>query len=458
MSANTGILTYNSGVYEILNTYYSPTVSIPSTGKKLAPLYCFLSKVEPWQTEEVPPVPQQTQKYLKQVFKNMFVAKQITTNDMSPVIQRIDWTAGETYDYYRDDVDMFALNEDGTVSLRFYIKNRFDQVFKCLWNNNDGESTVEPYFEPGTFNANQIFQGADNYKWKYMYTITTGTKIKYMDDNWMPVPVGNTAPNPLESTKTWGSIDVINITDGGTNYDTVIAPITITITGDGVGASADASVSGGIIRDIVVANTGYNYTYANVSISSTQGSGANAVVYTSPVGGHGFNPMSELGARHLMITANFNKDESGNLPTDIDFRQIGLVFNPYVKFGSGYNQANASVYKLTTDFVVSPGFGAYAPDEIVYQSNDGSLENAYFTATVLSFDSTYNTVKLINTQGTPVENTLLVGKTTLTSRVGLQLQETSFVPFSGYMIYLENREPTQRSADGSEQFKLVLGY
>lgn len=458
MAANTGILTYNSGVFEILNTYYAPTVSIPATGKKLAPLYCFLSKVEPWNVEIVPPAPEQTQKYLKQVYKNMFVAKQITTNDMSPVIQRIDWNTGTVYDYYRDDVDMFELNPDGSVALKFYVKNRFDQVFKCLWNNNGSASTVEPYFEPGTFNANQVFQGADDYKWKYMYTITTGTKIKYMDENWMPVPVGNTTPNPLESTKTWGSIDVVNVTNGGINYNPSVSPITITITGDGIGATANATVTGNTITDIVVANTGYNYTYANVTISSSLGSGAQAVAYTSPIGGHGFNPVSELGARHIMITANFNKDEFGNIPTDIDFRQIGILFNPYVRFGTGFGQANASIYKLTTDVVVSPGFGSYAPDEVVYQSADGSFENAYFTATVLSFDSTFNTVKLINTQGTPVENTLLVGKNTLTSRVALQVQDTSFVPFSGYMIYLENREPIQRSAEGSEQFKMVLGY
>ena len=291
-----------------------------------------------------------------------------------------------------------------------------------------------------------------------MYTITTGTKIKYMDDEWMPVPVGNTVPNPLESTKTWGSIDTINVVNGGSGYNESLAPVTVTITGDGLGASANVTITSGSVTDIVVANTGYNYTYANVYISSTQGSGANVVTYTSPIGGHGFNPISELGARHIMITASFNKNESGNLPTDIDFRQIGILSNPYARFGAAYGQANASIYKTTTDVIVSPGFGAYTPDETVYQSADGSFENAYFTATVLSFDSTYNTVKLINTNGTPVENTLLIGRSTLTSRVGLQVNTPDFIPYSGYMIYLENREPTQRHPDGSEQFKLVLGY
>jgi hypothetical protein len=332
MSANTGILTYNDGVYQITTTYYSPTVVVPTTGKKLGALYCFLSKVDPWENEEVPPVPEQSQKYIKQVFKNMFVAKQISTNDMSPVIERIDWKTGDVYDYYRDDVNMFALEPNGTIARRFYIRNRYDQVFKCLWNNDGEPSTVEPLFEPGTFNANQIFQGADDYKWKYMYTISTGIKMKFMDDAWIPIPLGNTTPNPVESTKTYGGIETIIVTNGGSNYNQANAPVTITITGDGTGAYANAVISGGVVTDITIANTGYNYTYANVSISSAQGSGAQAVTYVSPVGGHGFNPISELGARHIMITANFDRDESGNLPTDIDYRQIGILSNPFAYF------------------------------------------------------------------------------------------------------------------------------
>ena len=458
MSANTGYLTADSGTFHALLTYYAPTVAIPTTDNKLGALYCFLSRVEPWSDEQEPPAPQQTQKNIKEVFKNMFVAKQITTNDISPVIERIDWTSGETYSYYRDDVDMFQEEPNGTLARRFYVRNRFDQVFKCLWNNNGQPSTVEPYFEPGTFNANQIFQGADDYKWKYMYTITTGRKLKFMDDFWMPVPASNNVPNPIESNKGIGSIEVVNIINTGNNYNPAIATIDVRIVGDGQGASANAVVSAGQITDITVSNTGYGYSYANVIISSTTGSGAVAEAFASPIGGHGFNLNSELGVKHVMLTATFDKDEAGNLPTDIDFRQIGVLLNPLAYFGTSYGQANAAVYKLTTDLVVSQGFGEFVSDEIVFQSPDGLLENATFSATVLSFDSDSNVVKLINIQGTPIQNAVIVGNTSQTSRLVLQTQTPSFIKNSGYLIYLENREPTQRSPEGAEQFRLVLGH
>lgn len=458
MSSNTGILTSAAGYYQAETIYYTPTATIASTGQVLGTLYCFLSRVQPWTTESSPPTPTEDQKYIKQTFKNMFVAKKITTNDMSPVIERINWTSGQVYDYYSDSVDMFALDTNGSILKHFYVKNKFDQVFKCLWNNNGGVSTLEPYFEPGTFNANQIFQGADNYKWKYMYTITSGSKQKFMDDAWMPVPTGNNIPNPVQTFAGAGSIDVINVTNGGSGYDPLDVGLTVTITGDGKYASANVIVTGNTITDITVANTGTNYTYANVIISSTSGSGATAIAPTSPVGGHGFDPSSELGARHIMLTAKFEKDESGNLPTDIDFRQLGVLVNPFAYFGTKVDLANATIYKTTTDFTVSTGFGAYTPDEIVYQSPTGLYENATFEATVLSFDTIYNKVKLINTLGTPVNSTLLYGKTTGTARSVLLQETPAFIPFSGYLIYLENREPVQRNADGSEQFKLVLGF
>jgi hypothetical protein len=291
-----------------------------------------------------------------------------------------------------------------------------------------------------------------------MYTISSGLKLKFMDDAWIPVPTGNNIPNPTQSYAGYGSIDVINVTDGGSGYDPANSIITISITGDGKFASANAVVSGGIITDITVANTGTNYTYANATIISTAGSGATAIAPTSPVGGHGFDPASELGARHVMLTAKFDKDESGNLPTDIDFRQLGVLVNPYAYFGTSIGLANASVYKVTTDFTLSTGFGVYTPDEIVYQSATGLYADATYEATVLSFDNINNKIKLINTFGTPVNSTILYGRTTGTARAVLLQETPSFIPFSGYLTYLENREPVQRNADGSEQFKLVLGF
>ena len=456
--ATKNILTYNAKVSSLEGVYFAPVSVIPPYySVPLSSLYCFLSKVDPWTDDNDPPAPTQDQKYIKQVFKNMFVAKHIGSNDISPVIERINWTS-KVFDYYRDNIDMFKLDESGHLLNKFYIKNKYDQVFKCLWNNNGDVSTIEPYFEPGTYGTNNIFKGADGYKWKYIYTIDIGLKLKFMDINWIPVPVGANTPNPLVSTAGCGNIDVINVTNGGSGYDLANDIITVTITGDGTGAAAsilNENVVDGIIKDVNVINTGTNYTYADVTITSGAGSGAVVYANTSPIGGHGFDPISELGASHIMFSIDFNGDESGNIPIDITYHQLGIVINPTTKQLSPL-PANGAIYKTTTDLTIAPGFGVYMNDEVVYQGN--TLETATFVGTILSFDPASNVIRLINTTGSLTTNAPVYGHTSQTTRTLLAYSTPNFTLFSGYMSYIENRSGIQRSADGIEQFKLVLGY
>ena len=41
-------------------------------------------------------------------------------------------------------------DNEGNLIYSFYVRNNLDQIFKCLWNNNENESTIEPILEPGT--------------------------------------------------------------------------------------------------------------------------------------------------------------------------------------------------------------------------------------------------------------------------------------------------------------------
>jgi len=467
--AKKSLLTYNAQVDAVQQAYYFPSAVLPyATDVNLGTLYCFLASTLPWEDDDNPPVPTQDQKYIKQVFKNIFAVKRITSGDISPVVERIDWTANTVYDYYRDDVDMTNRDENGFLYKKFYVKNRYDQVFKCLWNNNDGESTDEPYFEPGTYGTNNIYAGTDNYKWKYMYTIDTGLKVKFMDSEWIPIPLGENTPNPETSSAGAGSIDVINILDGGTGYDAANSVLTVTITGDGTNAEATLSssqIANGTITDITVTNAGKNYTFANVTITGTaangssMGAGVIAIAPASPVGGHSFDPVSELGCAHVMFAVEFNGDEDGKIPTDNNYYQVGLITNPTTKEHPTI-PANSSVYRTTTDLVVSPGFGTYSDDEYVFQvaTPGDPFSKATFTATVLSFNTSTNTVKLINMVGTPVINAPLYGNSSGTTRTLLSVDSPTYSLLSGYMTFIENRSGVQRSADGIEQYKFVLGY
>jgi len=489
--ANQNLLTYGLKVTQLKQDFYAPGLYLLNQQIPNETIYCFLSRVDSWPIDpvtglEMPVLPTQDQQYIKNVYKNMFVAKQVTSSNITPVAKRIDWISGTVYDYYQDNVDMFATDVNGFLIKSFYIKNRYDQVFKCLWNAtsinypNGAPSTVEPFFQPGTYNTNNVYVGSDGYKWKYIYTIDIGSKVKFMDSDWIPVPVGTTTPNPLTTVAGIGSIDVINITNPGNGYDSVNSPVSIVITGDGSGAAASAVLSGSApnqtVTDVTITNAGSNYSYADAYVVSAKtlsgagpslGSGATAIAPVSPVAGHGFDPVSELGCNHVMYAIEFNGPEGyGNngveyVPTNIDYRQIGLLVNPLKLDNPSPSLANNAIYDLTTQITVSSGFGTgYISDEQVVQYNPLTPLSTVpvFTGTVLSFNTSSNVLKVINTSGTPLKNATITGQTSKTSRTVLNSTTPQFVNFSGYIAYIENRTGVQRSLDGIEQFKFVLGY
>lgn len=485
---NLNILTYQSKVVYVEQEYYTPTVIIPATGRPISLPYAFFSKVDPWPLDattnsELPAQPTQDQKYLKSVYKNIFFVKQILSGDISPVIERIDWTSGTQYSYYQDNIDMMELNVNGLLVNQFYVRNIYNQIFKCLWNASGAPSTVMPYFQPGNYGTNGIFVGADNYKWHYMFTIATGDQVNFMDSSWIPVRIttgdsATTILNPLASNPNTGipagsgDIEVINITNGGSGYNTSNV-ITVTITGDGTAAngapftSASAVVTAsqivaGAITDITITDAGRNYTYANVTITSDSGSGATAVVPVSPVGGHGFDPISELGCHHIMMTVELKGDENGNLPTNIDYAQVGILINPLAHSTYPY-AANGVSYNTSTPITVASGAGSYSNDEVVQQV-DPVTGKLLFSGTVLNFSYSLSTltnvVQLINTTGTPTLNLGLTGTSGCSRTVINVPNDTTpdFIRYSGYIAYIENRASVQRSIDGIEQFKFVLGY
>lgn len=120
-----------------------------------------------------------------------------------------------------------------------------------------------------------------------------------------------------------GTINNIQVVSRGYNYGS--APVTIQ--GDGTGATAVATITGGAITKITVTNQGEGYTYANVIIGGN-GKGAVARAILSPYGGHGKDSYEELFARTLMFYSNVSKDKNQGFDVNNDYRQIGIIKNP----------------------------------------------------------------------------------------------------------------------------------
>jgi hypothetical protein len=69
------------------------------------------------------------------------------------------------------------------------------------------------------------------------------------------------------------NIDTISVVSGGSGYTSP----TVTISGDGTGATAIATVENGVITSIAVVTGGTNYTQASVVITDSTGTGASAI-------------------------------------------------------------------------------------------------------------------------------------------------------------------------------------
>lgn len=539
MDINKNIVCYCT---ELEKFYFTPNFVMDYDATDFANMYMFIG-VAPDSEQGIPTEPGiiSSPTYIKKVFKNMIYMKKINVNDISPVAERIDWKANTFYDSYDHTLNMSGRDENGKLIRKFYVRNKYDQVFKCLWNNVNSQNTFsissltnnssyytiehsggtfepgsyitiqnsdpteyngtyviinssfgianvaygasgsyiittdkeyvanasvkqaslsieEPYFDVGTFDKGAIVKPSDGYKWKYLYTINKASKLKFFDSEWMPVPVQTNFYNPNYTVSGWGSIDVINVINGGSGFENGANTVSVLVSGDGIGVEAEAYVVDNKIQDIIVTNPGYDYISANVSlipVSGYGGSGAEVVASISPNGGHGLNILRDLYTRNIMVNISFVEGENGTLPTDLSFNQIGILYNPFV-YSDIYNIANSSYIDCTTEIVLSPGEDLFTYGETIFQGV--SFDERNFSARVVSYDPTNFSLRVINTEGTVETNFQVLGHSSGARRVVRQINTSAFVPNSGNMFYLENKPEIDRSPLGTDQLRILIRY
>lgn len=430
------------------------------------------------------------------VYNNMIFAKKIDDSDVCNMIKNYEWTSNTVYSEYSHldgdliDKQFYTVVDDTTEF----------NVYKCLSNNNDANSTVAPSRVGSMADLNPIITG-DNYVWKYMYTITKANYDKFSSNAFVPV----TANSVVIDNAIPGSIEVIKINDGGSGYNNYIANAILTVgdinvggvstifgapasavavddyyqgcvmkltSGSGIdqyrkivnydGTSSQKKFSidtaftiapsigdtyevypylfvwgdgsetipaegraiinptGNTISEIEMLSVGRNYRYgvsfagetpdtSMVSISSVyiqlpsvirsdvNFEEAELLPIISPQNGHGSNPYEELFANRVCVSTQFSNTESGILPIENDFRQVGIIKNPL------YTNVDL---KLKTANTVSN----FTIGETVHQFNQikllGAVDTVSGNSTVTKTDQgkVSTTVSILNA-GTGYDNT-----------------------------------------------------
>lgn len=430
-------------------------------------------------------------------------------------------TAYTMYDH-RINLPQFVANVATGNSRPMYVLTNPEptvyNVFKCIYDGRANTTAISNSVAMPTIDGQELVsdlttaQGSpyNNYIWKYLYTIQPNNAFKFLTTEFMPVETlrgsldanGDIADDGTGQyqvfhqarTTSNGGIFQIILNSGGTEYTQ--AP-TVTVVGDGSGAEATAQMSGESIREITVNVPGENYTWARVEITSVdgEGTGANATAIISPrsvysnTSGiyyrstHGIDPVQDLSAKYVMLYAQLYGNESGVVTGTNEYRRIAIVKNPTLSTGQ---RAMGSVYDLTTKLVfsgtpvASMSASEFTKDELVFQSSSNAYglvveqTDTYLRVVRISAEPFTTTGLIVGVgNGNATSLMTLTGNVVTTawpetlatpiaaSGVTAALEDivvSPIEPYSGEILYVDQRVPVVRSSDQVEVLRIVLEF
>lgn len=454
-------------------------------------VYLFLGKSDTWGTGSVGATsdtvpansPDDTLVDENDARQNMMALKKVS--NVVNIARRHNWTYNTAYPAW-DDADPQIFTKS------FYILTDTLNIYKCL-KSGPGNSTEKP-----THTSPEPQFTGDGYLWKYMFqlgqVVATDT-TNFLTTNNIPVRTvesdpGSAAPEYSQwqfqvnsRTNTKGRIYRIIVENGGTGYSQATPPV-VTINGNYTTiAEATATVNAqGVVTSIDIKETGAGsgeykwgagYTNAFVQIAPpTSGTTATARAVLTPLDGHGFDPVKELGAYYVGLTVKLEYAEGNDFVVDNSFRQIGLIRNPYdagtttVSTAStlsalralrcqNHQEFEAGTYIVGTSSNAVAFLDDYNPNavddltanppvyakHIKYHQNDKTGYKAF----LLDED-----IKGYTLNGTLTGNGKIAGSNGLIS--------AEVDRFSGEILFIENREPILRNDNQIEDIKIILEF
>jgi hypothetical protein len=458
------------------------------------------------------------------IWRNMIAAKRIQASDVSSIVPQYNWTNNTVYTQYTDtDPDL--------PTKQFYVITSDGNVYKCIDNNLGGYSTSKP-----TGTGTSIISTSDGYRWKYMYTVTSASSLKFSTVDWIPVQTltsnNGSAQWNVQQTAANGAIHHIEVVANGYGYLTasntfygvsnstvlklapsssgvddiyngsaifiktgagsgqirtiinysganniltvnsafvslpntssqyLISPRVIVRGDSGAVATAYASNTyGGQVRKITMISTGASYSTANVVVSANVGRGATAKAIISPLGGHGSDAVDELFGSNIMLNVRLTGSEANTFPSNNDFRIIGIMRDPLLNNGQA---ANTTHIDQTHRVTIKNVAGDFRADEIVVGSTSGASGRLVVFANT-NAARTEGVLKIVNliTNGTggkfsPGERVTGLSST-ITANV-VSYTKPAMRPYSGFVIYNENRPYISRASDQTEDVKIIITF
>lgn len=446
--------------------------------------YIAIGRGEIWDALDTIPTPSNSSRDVRLMQNSMQSMIQVAAR--SNVVPRNNWSNNTLYSGYDDGQVEYPTHP-------YYVLTDVNRVYICLRQSTDALgtailSTVQPTGVSGT-----PFETGDGYIWKFCFSINSVDANNFLAANFFPVKYVDTAAGAASSalastveqanvhnTAVPGQINTIQVTNGGSGYT---GTPSVEIVGDGTGALATAFVSNGTVVKIEIDDSagglfgggskmGSGYNFANVAITGggVEDASANKAIARatiSPKLGFGYNPIEELKSTALMFAAKPTGSQNGDFVIGNDFRQVALVRNPkqWISADSDYTDGTGTCLKrLQFQTITTP----FSPDAIILGATSGSkaivdtvvgLDVYYHQDETTGFKDFNNNESITEVAGSGAGNLTGLMSYILpdgTTQSGAQFIPPDINPHSGDLLFLDNRGAVVRSAEQTEDIKIIV--
>lgn len=427
--------------------------------------YVFAARQSPFENDEAVTADLIDNDYEGSTFihDELMFCRKITSSDILPMINKHVWQANTLYPRYDD-------KDSELIQKMFFVLTSENKVYKCIQNNNDGRSTVEPTHIELGFPPEE----SDGYRWQFLYEINNNDFLTFATENYIPVFQNTSVRNAAID----GSIFNFVVEANGSSYPADSGTIT-TLNNNNyvIQIDSDSSSTNGFFSNcaIIITNDTTNQVYVKeIREYVSNNSGKYAVVKIPFSTGQVTN-------NQPYIISPFIKMDSKSGSNCVAYAVMQNVSNTtftgsvekieIVNPGKNYRQANVTVQSSTgfgngavVRAVISPpgGHGFNVIDELYCQSVGIGVQFSNSASFAHSPDVEFRAVGII--KDPLAANTItgtgtidLVAESTTVSGTGTYFtSEINVGDFIGFAD--EEKEVTEITNDSSLKIKSPFSY
>lgn len=435
--------------------------------------YLAVAKSEEWNDSDTPITPVNSQREQRNFRLGTQAVKRIT--DFTFTVPRYNWSFGAVYSAYSDNVAGYPLSP-------YYVITEDNAVYICIKQSKTGgipnPSSVKP-----TGTSTTPFTTSDGYIWKFLYTIGTLNASKFLTANYMPVQKIDTVDSDslaveieqktIQDAAIPGEISGLRITTGGVGYDDSPPP-TISIVGNGTGATGLVTVTNGVITAVeldesagsVVGGTGFDYAECKIIGGGSPSTAAVIQPIIGPKNGFGADPRIDLKSSAIMFNVIPDSDEEGEWVIGNAFRQLGIIRNPKVgDLGSDSDFTGAagntlkslqfasisSAYTVGSTIVGASSGAKGIIDKII---GTGNASVIYYHQTEATGFTDFQEAESVTEQNGLAGSGVL--KSAAFDADSRAWDYPTVDPFSGELLYIDNRAKIDRLDGQAEDIKVII--